>query len=133
MSAEFFRAVDNNFEALALLAAEVSAFSAAAGLPDKTAQHIDVAVEELLTNVVKYGYDDDAPHQIKVTLAAAERSATLTVVDDGHFFDPTGVPPRAINDPRVGGWGLMLVRQYAQSLTYERHGDENRSRVVFVW
>ena len=50
------------------------------------------ALEELVTNCIKYGYDDSAEHAIEVLLSIAEQLLTFEIIDDGRAFDPSAVP-----------------------------------------
>ncbi|MGC1460888.1 MAG: ATP-binding protein [Terracidiphilus sp.] len=89
-----------------------------------------LAIEELVTNCIKYGYDDSGEHTIVIVLSAADQAFTLTVTDDGHPFDPLSVPPPDlsldIQDRPIGGLGIYLLRELADQITYERRGDKNR-------
>ena len=51
---------------------------------------LDLVLEELLSNTIKYGYDDALPHTIAITFAVGSDHLKLTVADDGHEFDPRG-------------------------------------------
>ncbi len=89
-----------------------------------------LAIEELVTNSIKYGYDDPGEHTIVIVLSAADQSFTMIVTDDGHPFDPLSVPPPDlsldIQDRPIGGLGIYLLRELADKITYERRGDRNR-------
>ena len=60
-------------------------------------------------------------------------SIALTFEDDGVPFDPRGrpdaVPAKSLQEARVGGFGLTLVRRAASSFDYERTA-EGRNRLV---
>ena len=88
-----------------------------------------LAIEELVTNCIKYGYDDAAEHTIVVVLSVANEMLTMTVTDDGHPFDPLSVPrPNLaldIQDRPIGGLGIYLLRELADHVAYERRGNKN--------
>jgi len=89
-----------------------------------------LAIEELVTNCIKYGYDDAAEHTIVIILSVASEMLTMTVTDDGHPFDPLSVPPPNlsldIQDRPIGGLGIYLLRELADQVAYERRENKNR-------
>ena len=95
-----------------------------------------LVVEELLTNTLKYGYDDSDEHPLRVHFGLGP-PATLRIEDDGHPFDPTAQAPAvaldaAVEDRPIGGLGLHMVRALTASLRYARHDGINRLDVVFL-
>ncbi len=88
-----------------------------------------LAIEELVTNCIKYGYDDTAEHTIVIVLSTANEMLTITVTDDGHPFDPLSAPrPNLaldIQDRPIGGLGIYLLRELADEVAYERRDDRN--------
>ncbi len=89
-----------------------------------------LAIEELVTNCIKYGYDDAGEHIIVIVLSVADQALTMVVTDDGHPFDPLKVPPPDlsldIQDRPIGGLGIYLLRELADQITYERRDNKNR-------
>ena len=88
-----------------------------------------LAVEELGTNVIKYGYDDQNAHFIRLSASCEESVFRICLEDDGHEFNPCLTPePDAdlsLQERTPGGWGLSLVRRMAPGMEYERRGDRN--------
>ena len=93
-----------------------------------------LAFEEIATNVIKYGYDDDLEHEILAEAILSPGALVLRVRDDGHEFDPLRAPPpdldAAIEDRPIGGLGIHLLRKLAERLSYERVGGHN---VLTLW
>jgi anti-sigma regulatory factor (Ser/Thr protein kinase) len=97
---------------------------------DANARYLaQLAVEELGTNIIKYGYDDLGEHTIRLNANCEERIFRICLEDDGHPFDPCQTPepdPNLDLDQRApGGWGLSLVRRLLAGMEYERRGDRN--------
>ena len=89
----------------------------------------DQALEEHLTNVMTYGYEDDSPHKILVRLGIARDALQIEVEDDGKPFNPLEQPKPDLAIPLVdrpiGGLGIFLIRQFMDELNYRRKADHN--------
>jgi len=105
-----------------------------AGLDAEDTYRLDLCAGELLTNIVEYAYEDRAPHSIELSAAMSDREVRLEIADDGLPFDPVAHrlvrPPELLSEARWGGWGLRLVRQFADEYRYERRGDRNAVSLV---
>ncbi|MGQ0752332.1 MAG: ATP-binding protein [Betaproteobacteria bacterium] len=99
-------------------------------LPREVASHMCVALDEVLSNIVKYGYTDDAVHQISLALSVADGMLIAEVEDDARPFDPLSVPAPNLDVPleerRVGGLGVHFVRKLMSEVAYCRVGGRNR-------
>jgi anti-sigma regulatory factor (Ser/Thr protein kinase) len=96
---------------------------------------VTLALDEIVTNVMRHGYAPaDDRQEIVVRVSADHDVVTVVVEDTGVAFDPLTVPPAnvgaPIEDRPVGGLGIHLVRSVAQSVTYLREGDRNVLRVT---
>jgi anti-sigma regulatory factor (Ser/Thr protein kinase) len=89
-----------------------------------------LAIEELVTNCIKYGYDDAGDHTITVVLSMDDKDLTIVVIDDGHPFDPLAAPQPdlflQVDDRPIGGLGIHLLRRLADHMAYERRDGSNR-------
>jgi anti-sigma regulatory factor (Ser/Thr protein kinase) len=89
-----------------------------------------LAIEELVMNCIHYGYDDTNEHTIVIELAVDGETLSLTVIDDGHPFDPLHAPEPdfsvEIEDRPAGGLGIYLLRSLADDMVYERRDGTNR-------
>ena len=90
-----------------------------------------LVIEELVTNCIKYGYDDDAAgHIIEVEMELSATELVLTVTDDGHAFNPLALPEPDTSQPveerPIGGLGLHLLRKMADRMDYARADGKNR-------
>jgi anti-sigma regulatory factor (Ser/Thr protein kinase) len=89
-----------------------------------------LAIEELVTNCIEYGYDDSDHHTIVIVLSISDESLTMDVIDDGHPFDPLTAPPPDFSleaqDRPIGGLGIYLLRKLADNISYERNHGTNR-------
>ena len=103
------------------------------GLDDRLINRLEVVLEELLSNVVRHGAGAS-----KLTLAAEYRdgAVSLAVEDDGVAFDPfeRTAPARftTLEEAKLGGLGIPLVRKLTESVRYDRVGAHNRVSAVFA-
>ena len=120
----------NRMTALADVAKEVFAWLANLPLSSRAKYSVGLAIEEIGSNTIKYGYDDDREHEIAVHVAAQDDRVEIVFEDDGHAFDPTGHPKpdleRIVESRNIGGLGIELVRRICENMSYQRVGDRNR-------
>lgn len=99
-------------------------------VPGPVAEELHVILDEVLSNVIRHGYEDDGAHEIGFALAWSGQEITLEVDDDGRAFDPTAAPappPRDKNRAiEPGGLGLVFLRAFSDSVAYRREGARNR-------
>jgi anti-sigma regulatory factor (Ser/Thr protein kinase) len=91
----------------------------------------NLAIEEIATNCIKYGYDDAKNHVIEVKLSFSGSDVlVVTVVDDGHPFNPLEAREPDLSVPveerPIGGLGIYLLRQLCDRMEYVREGGKNR-------
>ena len=95
---------------------------------------VDLAIEELFTNMVKYGTGSNADVRIEITDVARGVEVTLTDYDV-EPFDVTATPDVNVELPidqrRPGGLGLHLVRKLMDSVEYEYNQALRQSRITF--
>ena len=108
-------------------------FWAAAALPPEAANPFEIALEEIFINVATHGAPAGRAAQVDVSLRREGEELTLLIEDDGPAFDPLTLPTPNIHAPledrRVGGLGVHLVRQLMDAVSYERDGGRNRLRL----
>lgn len=122
--------IPNRIEALADIAKEVSSWLADLPLSSRAKYSAGLAVEEMVTNIIKYSYDDDREHLVGIRISVDREHLTLIFEDDGHPFDPTQRPApdieKLIESKKIGGLGIELVRRMSDKMSYERAGNLNR-------
>ena len=95
---------------------------------------VSLAIEELVTNCIKYGYTDSKNHTIDFVLNVDEGALRMEVIDDGNPFNPLAAPRPDLTLPPesrpIGGLGLHLLRELADEMHYERRDGTNRLRVT---
>ena len=93
-----------------------------------------MALDEALNNIIAYGYEDGAADEIVVTLGYAPPEILLEIEDGGRAFDPLQMPPpdltAPLQDRKVGGLGIHLIRNLMDDVSYTRTVDKNCLRMV---
>lgn len=122
--------VRNTYDAIASAAEAAEAWLEQNGAGPQAAFVILLAIEELVTNCIKYAWDDAAEHTVVLVLAAEVQSVRLTVIDDGRAFDPLAAPPpnlsTDVRERPIGGLGLHMLREMADEIVYKRRDGTNR-------
>ena len=96
---------------------------------DDTISHTNLAVEEAVVNVMRYAYPDGMPGSILLEATVDDNQLTFTLVDKGKPFDATKVAHVDVDQKAKqhseGGLGIHLMRNYMDSIDYERQHDKN--------
>lgn len=95
---------------------------------------IELAVHELANNSVDHAKSDDRLVRLSAAIDQKDLAATLTVTvtDRGIAVDPETIPTPEEHVPQIRGYGLMIIDQVADELTYERIGNENVWTAAFI-
>jgi anti-sigma regulatory factor (Ser/Thr protein kinase) len=90
-----------------------------------------VAVQEAVTNVIRHAYRN-GPGIVEVALDLEERGeeAEVCVRDTGRPFDPASVEPPDFAHPTPGGYGLHVMRCFADRCEFGRDGRTNWVRLT---
>ena len=123
-------AIKNQLSELEPLAMRVEEFVEDHGLPPKTAQEINLCLDEVVTNIVSYGYDDKNEHVIDVRIALDQGQLKIEIEDDARAFDPLQAADPDVTKPieerSIGGLGVFFVRKLMTHTAYEREGGKNK-------
>ena len=135
MSARLSLELASQIEDLPRLVEAVESMSEQEGWAPDFSFHVQLALEELVVNVMSYAYDDEESHGIEVTLVSEDDALTIDIVDEGLPFDPLHDAPEpdidaGVEERRVGGLGIFLVQKMMDEVRYRRDGDRNRLTLV---
>src|ERR1043165_1522865 len=104
-------------------------FAANHGLTAETTGQLQLAMEEMVTNVIKYGYAGEPGNRIDLEFALCSDEVVLRVKDSGPAFTPPLVAPPNLDLPpeqkKPGGLAIHLVKKMMDRLEYERVGNKN--------
>ncbi|MGE5615377.1 MAG: ATP-binding protein [Bacillota bacterium] len=117
-------------EPMARLEAVIDRAAEEYGLPYDLVTNLRIAMDEVVSNILKYAYSDDAGHDIAIRCEIRDGRLETTVEDDGCAFDPLEAPAPQLDVPldqrKVGGLGIHMVKELMDGVSYERIGGRNR-------
>ena len=125
------------------LGAAVETFCRARGVDAPTAHKLVLGLEELLTNLAMHGAgadagsvgaaSDGAASRVWIAVTLAPDWLVAVYEDSGAAFDPLSVPipdlAQPLEERKVGGLGVHLLRSLMDEVTYARVNDRNQVKL----
>lgn len=94
------------------------------------AMKLQVAIEEMVTNVIFYAYPEGTSADISLTAESDGSELTFILSDTGMPFDPTAKEDADTEtnpmDREQGGMGILIVKNIMNEVSYQRLGDINQ-------
>ena len=119
----------NSISELESLGQSLEQFGESLGLSRKIVFEICLAMEELVSNIIAYGFEDDAVHFIKVAMSHENGILIIRLEDDGVPFDPLKAEEPDCECPieqrKVGNLGIHLTKKIMDDMIYERRENKN--------
>lgn len=129
------RILQNDLESLAAAAPALAEFLALHGVGADASFACSLALEEIVTNIIKYAFADSGAHEIHFAARLSPEHVVLRFTDDGREFNPLAAPPPDLEllpeERPIGGLGIHLVRNLAQRIEYQRAGGRNTVTAFF--
>jgi sigma-B regulation protein RsbU (phosphoserine phosphatase) len=108
---------------------EFKQFADDRGLAAGVSQKVSIVFDDLLNNIISYGFSDDEEHQIEIDVAYSPDKLVITIADDGIPFNPFDqVGPDitlSIEERDIGGLGVLLIKELMDEYQYQRHSNSN--------
>lgn len=121
--------ITNNLDEIGTLAEFIEELGAELSLSMETTMHINLALEEAVSNIIMYAYPQEEAHDIILKASATESQLIFLLTDNGLSFDPTSAPEVNLDIPaeerQIGGLGIFLIRRIMNEVTYQRLDGEN--------
>lgn len=122
-------AITNDLREITNVAGQIDEFCETNNIASEIAYAVNLSLEELLANTISYAYDDEGKHQIEVIARLENDTLFIIVVDDGVAFDPTKSPTPdnvvSLDEPEIGGLGILLINRMMDGVEYQRRADCN--------
>ncbi len=102
--------------------------------PMKAQAQIDIAIDELFSNIVLYAYHPEVgPATVRVEVLDEPLSVVITFIDQGVPYDPLSKADPDVTlsaqDREVGGLGIYIVKKNMSEITYEYKDGKNILRI----
>lgn len=114
---------------LASLAGAIESVAEEEGWDAALCFQVDLVLEEIVQNVVAYGYPDGRAGEVLVSIECFDGQLRMRVEDDGDAFDPLGLPvpdlEASIADREIGGLGIHFARTLTDAQSYRRVDGRN--------
>ena len=119
---------------MSTLAEKLETFCDQNGIGPEIVSVVNLALEEIVTNIISYGYGETpGDHRIRIDLKHDGKELTARIEDDAVAFDPLQKEDPDLDVPleerRVGGLGIHLVKTLMDEVSYSR---EHNSNVLFI-
>ncbi len=119
----------NRLSEMKLLENYVLEFGKSKNLSNEIIHDITLALEEVIVNIIKYGYDNDQEDEIIIKISIKNKELIIKVEDSGKPFNPLKSPMPEIHKPieerKIRGLGIYIVRNIMDKLIYKRVNGRN--------
>jgi serine/threonine-protein kinase RsbW len=121
--------INNNLSEIERLSKAVAEFGKKNNLSSEVIYDVRLALEEVVSNIINYGFEDNYEHQISIEMNLQGEILTMKIKDDGKPFNPLEVKNTNLEKPlderEIGGMGIYIVQQLMDELRYSREKDNN--------
>ncbi len=121
--------VTNDLTGVPPLLEDLNRFFLRQALDDEDVAGLDVALDELITNAINYGYHDGNAHEILIEVNVEGDRLMIDIRDDGAPFDPLSIPEPDLSveleERQIGGLGMYFVRSLLDNIEYRRSNGWN--------
>jgi serine/threonine-protein kinase RsbW len=99
-------------------------------LPPKLMYSINLVLEEAISNIIFYAFDDTLVHLIGLEFRLDGYELSMILIDGGKPFDPTQKEDPdttlSVEDRPIGGLGIFLIKKMMNEVRYERINGKNQ-------
>ena len=125
--------IANRREEMPTIARMIEGFGMKHLLPRATVNDLNVALDEVLNNIISYGFEPAERSEILVRLTYGASEIVVEIEDTGRPFDPLQAPPpdlaASLRERKVGGLGIHFVKSLVDEVAYARIAGRNRLRL----
>jgi serine/threonine-protein kinase RsbW len=127
------RRIANRWEEMPGIVEMVEQFGAEHACPGPVINDVNVALDEVLSNIISYGYEDGVQSEILVRLDYRPGEVLVEIEDAGKPFDPLKAPvpdlALPLDERPVGGLGIHFIKSLMDEVAYAHVDGKNRLRL----
>ena len=101
----------------------------ACGFSPEEVLDTQLAVEEVITNIIVHGYEKPGNGDPPLRPISPVTASRYSITDTAPRFDPLSIPEpdldADIDERRIGGLGIYLVRQVMDRISYRYENGKN--------
>lgn len=119
------------------LGEDIRLFAKPYHLDEETVYHLNLCLEELIGNIILYGFEDTKEHRIELDISyyADPPQVVMRIKDDGIAFNPLRDAPSpplgsSLAERRQGGLGVYLVKKFMTTILYAREEGYNVLKIT---
>jgi two-component sensor histidine kinase len=95
-------------------------------MPEKSLLQLQVALDEIVSNVIRYAWPEAGAHEIEIRTTVRDDGVEVEIIDDGRMFDPRNAPKR---DKPLH---CLTSAAFRMLLVTTDEAERNAARVVLV-
>jgi serine/threonine-protein kinase RsbW len=126
--------IKNNLAEIEPLTESIVSYCKENGIDEAVCYEVRLALEEAISNTIKYGYGDQLMHTIYVRVGLENQELLLEIEDDANEFNPLEAPAPDLNLPveqrPMGRLGIYLMCSIMDEVNYRRAGTKNILRMI---
>ncbi len=91
---------------------------------------MNLALEEIVTNVIQHGYNGHDEYDITIRFSLEKHNLRIQIKDGAPEFNPLEIPEpddlaKPLEDRNIGGLGIHLVKKFTDNFSYRRMNSKN--------
>lgn len=103
-------------------------------LSEKDTDHVQMAMDEAVTNVMEHAYGGRADGHIDIECRMTARELQIEIRDQGEPFNPDTIQEPNIHSPlserAIGGLGVFFMRKLMDKVEFKRDRRGNITRMT---
>lgn len=128
--------IKNDLAEIEALTQAVASYCREKGIDEAICYDVRLALEEVVSNTIKYGYEDQQAHTIHVRAGLERKELFLEVEDDAKAFNPLKAPgpdfSLPVEERPIGRLGIYLMRTVMDQVDYKRTATKNILRMTKI-
>jgi anti-sigma regulatory factor (Ser/Thr protein kinase) len=125
--------IKNDIEEIGKVCEGVREFCSQNNIPNAKYHDVVLILDEIVTNIISYAYPDGNGHSFSIDLQKSGNFIRIRSIDDGVAFDPLTLEDpdtiSSLEERKVGGLGIYIIKRLAESVKYDRIDGQNRLEI----